>query len=281
LISLAYVCVQIFYKHIEYTVFAPEYETKKNIIQIDKPENITKKNSSNQSKKIIQRNIFKASIDSNKIQKKETPLQPSPENLKKTDFNLTLWGTVIGLVNTYAVIEDNKIKLQELYQVGDKLQKATIKRILKNQVILTYNGQDFYLDMDMKHVATSNASNNMNEASLNPDPEYIMVDQTRIKSSIKNINDLKRQIQMRPLIHDGESEGLLVYRIQPKSLFHTLGLRNGDVLKKVNNNALTSLEDAIKFYQTLEDTSEVEISLLRKGVEQKIIYQSTQDGIDN
>ncbi len=279
LISAAYICVQIFYKQIEYKKFNSEKEIPLIINQTVKNKNIPKSNSILQYKTIFTRNIFKASIDQKKVVFQEKSTKKHIEKLKRTSLDLTLLGTVIGTKNTYAVIEDNKNRLQALYQINDKLQEATIKRILKNKVILTLNSRDFLLEMDLNQVSTPFSGNPQEKGSL--PSKKIILSKAKIQSSIKSIDDLKRQIRVRPLINNGESEGMLLYSIQPNSFFHTLGLQNGDVLKQVNGHAVTSFDDAFNIYQTMNDDASLKISLIRKGKEQLIMYQFKSDDTDS
>ncbi|MCK5202586.1 MAG: hypothetical protein KAR15_01890, partial [Desulfobacterales bacterium] len=69
---------------------------------------------------ITKRNLFNTRPDS------EAPAQAiNVDDLKKTDLNLKLWGTVTGQDRkAYAVIEDTKTRQQNLYRIGDSIQNA-------------------------------------------------------------------------------------------------------------------------------------------------------------
>ncbi len=70
------------------------------------------------------------------------------EELKQTKLKLKLLGTVTGNKNkAYAVIDDLKDRKQNLYRVGDSLQNATVKLILREKVVLNLNGKDEILGM--------------------------------------------------------------------------------------------------------------------------------------
>ena len=69
-------------------------------------------------------------------------------DLKQTKLKLKLLGTVTGNKNkAYAVINDLKEHKQNLYRVGDSLQNATVKLILREKVVLNFNGKDEILGM--------------------------------------------------------------------------------------------------------------------------------------
>jgi general secretion pathway protein C len=70
------------------------------------------------------------------------------EALKQTDLKLKLWGTVSGQgPEAYAVIEDSKTRRQNLYRVGDAVQSATVKMILREKVVLEVEDRDEILQM--------------------------------------------------------------------------------------------------------------------------------------
>nr|NJM01444.1 hypothetical protein [Desulfobacula sp.] len=74
----------------------------------------------------------------------------TPETMKLTSLQLTLRGTVTGLPQVHAVIEDKKTKKQEFYTVGDAVQGALLKAVSKDHVILEYNGEEQRLDMTVE-----------------------------------------------------------------------------------------------------------------------------------
>ena len=86
---------------------------------------------------IIKRNLFNTKKETDKIE----PV--NIETLKQTDLKLKLWGTVTGdSGKTYAVIEEQKERKQNLYEVGDTIQNATVKIILREKVVLNVSGKD-------------------------------------------------------------------------------------------------------------------------------------------
>jgi general secretion pathway protein C len=89
---------------------------------------------------VTQRNLFGASV------KREGPIQKI-ENLNPTSLGISLMGTVTGNPS-YAVIEDGATRKQGLYRVGDSIQNAVVKMILKERVVLSVGGSDEVLVME-------------------------------------------------------------------------------------------------------------------------------------
>jgi len=69
--------------------------------------------------------------------------------LKPTSLNIVLLGTVSGPQRVaFAVMEEKGKKKQGLYQTGDMVQGALIKKVLRGKVILEVKGKDEILEME-------------------------------------------------------------------------------------------------------------------------------------
>lgn len=207
---------------------------------------------------ITQRNLFRTKI---KREKKSKPL--NIETLKQTDLKLKLWGTVTGENETpYAVIETQNEKKQNLYRAGDSIQNATVKKIFKKRVILNVDGRDEILEMEK----IRSAKKQMKPVKIqNPSDQNITIARSQIDNAIQNINDLMRQVKIRPHFLNGKPDGLFLSNIQQDSIFAELGLRNGDILTGVNGKNIQSVDDALKLYQDLKSSSDVAVQIKRKG----------------
>lgn len=93
---------------------------------------------------ILTRNLF----GSSEKESKEEKVVKFDDNLKATDLDIILMGTIQGSKEAKrAIILDKKTHKQELYWVGDAIQGAQIKEIQRGKVILTFNGGYEVLDM--------------------------------------------------------------------------------------------------------------------------------------
>ncbi len=202
------------------------------------------------------------------------------EKLKQTSMKLKLLGTVTGGTdNAYAVIEDIKKHKQGLYRAGDTIQKAEIKMILRKKVVLSINGKDEILLMGEdknKKKRSSPFSEKMELFRPGERSDYnetVSIDREKINESLKNINQLMSQVKVRPHFKDGKPDGLLLSHVRANSIFKEMGLRNGDIVKGVNGNEIQSVDDALKFYESLKSSSSVEVQLERHGEPLTIGYQ--------
>jgi general secretion pathway protein C len=214
---------------------------------------------------IIERNLFNTKKKTNKIE----PV--NIETLKQTDLKLKLWGTVTGdSGKTYAVIEEQKGKKQNLYKVGDTIQNATLKIILREKVVLNVNGKDEILELEKK--AGNYKSIISSKKSKRSFSQNITIKRSRIDKAVENITDLMKQVRIRPHFSNGKPNGLNLSSIRSNSIFSEMGLKSGDIITGVNGKNIKSVDDAQKFYESLKSSSNVQLQLKRKGRQKTINY---------
>lgn len=216
---------------------------------------------------IIERNLFKT--------KKETGHQPKLvdiESLKPTSLKLNLLGTVTGSSDkAYAVIQDASKNLQELYKIGDTIQNATLKMILREKVVLRVNGKDEILEVEAEAPSRSKTTRRPRRPAR-ATSRNITLERSQIKTAVQNINDLMQQARVRPHFANGMPDGLILTQIKPNSIFHNMGLRNGDIITNVDGNNIESVDDALMLYQGLQSSPNVQLQLKRRGRMKTIDY---------
>lgn len=185
--------------------------------------------------------------------------------LKPTSLNIALLGTVAGSDETaFAVILEKGKREQNLYHPGETVQGAILRKVLRNKVILEVNGKNEILEMEMAKNDTK-GSGRISSAR----GENITVAHDDLQNSLKNINSLLTQVRIRPLIKNGKPDGLVLSRIKRNSIFAKLGLKNGDVVKRIDNRVIRTPDDAFTFYNRLKSGSEISLEIGR-GSETKV-----------
>jgi len=259
-----------------YKIFAAQLET------VDWPKPIISKNSFSpeefkapplsQYMAIVERDIFKTRTD-NSVAKVEKIIV---EDIKPTERNLKLWGTVVGndTASTYAIIEEPDAKLrrsqQFLHKPGDVVQGATIKKILREKVILSAKGKNEILRLVKRKSSGRFRStpSAYNQQRNQPIRQKRMLRSSRIQQAIGDVNKLQSQASFRP-----HSEGFQISRIRPNSIFRRMGLRNGDIITAVGGRAITSVNDAFDIWQGLTAGGETSVSIKRRGRMRIIDYR--------
>ena len=194
------------------------------------------------------------------------------EELELTSLKIALLGTVTGSEqNAFAVIEETDKRKQGLYKIGDSVQNATVKKILREKVVLRVGTKDEILTMEES--AASRRDKRRRPSKSTERGTTITVSRKDIQNSLKDINNLMSQVRIRPHFKDGKSDGLSVSRIKGGSIFSKLGLRNGDIVQKINGEPINSPDEVLVLYEKLKSGSRVSLEVTRKGKPKTMNYR--------
>lgn len=222
---------------------------------------------------IGKRNFFKAASKADADKKIDV------ENLKDTGLNLKLWGTIQSTDgDSCAIIEDSSSKSQQLYKIGDKIKNSTIKMILREKVVLTVDGVDEILQME-KIDRASGTSKGFSSGRGNSGPgnqRNIPIDRREVESAMGDINNLMRQISVKPHISDGKPDGIAVASVQPNSIFKKAGLQSGDVILSIDGKEIKTFEDVMGMYESLKTSSRIEMQVKRGDTPVSLVYNLSE-----
>ncbi|MBW2064240.1 MAG: PDZ domain-containing protein [Deltaproteobacteria bacterium] len=194
------------------------------------------------------------------------------EKLEHTSLKLQLLGTVVGDPDSsVAVIREKDKRKQGLYKVGDRVQNALVKMILRGKVILSVGGKDQILIMEDTSGAKAPSRRG---ASTRPSARgrTITVRRADLQEAMKNVNTILSQVRIRPYFKDGKPDGLALSRIRPNSFFSRLGLRDGDIVQGIDNRPIKSPDDILSLYQQLKTGSSLSLQITRGGRQMTMNY---------
>ena len=238
--------------------------------------------------KIVERNIFGAT---EKVDLAPVEEVGPVEILEETSLQLSLLGTVAGdSASARAIILDQRKRSQDIYRIGDSVQEAEIRQILRGKVILRHGEKDEILNMvegkektqapaqagqrrrPPRHAGGQAQTAPPEESSGEIEVENIAIAQDALQESMSDINQLMTQVRVRPYFRRGKPEGIIVSQIKSDSVFSKLGLMNGDIIASVNGKQMSSPEEAIQFYNSLRSGEEVSIEITRRGQKRMLTY---------
>ena len=239
---------------------------------------------------IVQRNIFGAT---EKVEPPPLAEEIKPvEMLQETSLQLSLLGTIAGdTKSARAIILDKRTRNQDIYMVGDSVQEAVIRQILRGKIVLRHGEKDEILTM-VEDEETSDSSAKaeqssgpirrarnvsrdapQEEAPGEVEVETVAIEQETLRNSMNDLNSLMTQVRVRPYFRQGRPEGLIVSQIQPDSIFEKMGFMNGDIIASVNGKLMSTPEEAFQLYNSLQSGEDVSIEITRRGQKRMLTYQ--------
>lgn len=222
-------------------------------------------------KAITDRNIFGTPKNAPEDVKKE-----EIEALQPTSLKIALLGTVTGNdQNDWAVIEETGKRKQGLYRVGDSVQDAIVKKIVRGKVVLRVGARDEVLTIKERSSSQTKEPRSAHRAArpATRRERTITLRRSDIDESLEDINSLLSTALIRPHFTDGVADGLAISRIKSGSLFRKLGLRSGDIVKGINGNPIETPDDILSIYTDMKAGSPISIQIKRRGQERTINYK--------
>ena len=242
---------------------------------------------------INQRDLFQVQPQNGEADQKDADEVKEAEKVAPlTALKLKLLGTMIGNgILPFAIILDQRSRKQDLYTVGDKVGPAEILKIYRNKVILLHEGQEEMLLAfeDMEDILEANLDTPQESPSDRESPSsqiptrigkrvgqnHWVLERSEVEKVIENSSQLLTQLRIIPHFAKGkmdEPDGFQVANIKARSLFDMMGLRNGDVIKSVNRQAVDNPEKAFAAYQQFKKESQIEVVVLRGNREVTLRY---------
>jgi general secretion pathway protein C len=191
---------------------------------------------------------------------------------------LRLWGIGMNGDQAYAVIEDTATGQQALHRVGDEVGDARITAITWDRVTLRRPDGEQTLELVTEPATAADAPAATGPvAAADPSvrqtgPDTFIVDRSALTGAVDNTSGLLTQLRAVPEVHDGRPIGFRLFQIKPESVFTQLGIKNGDVVQRVNGSTLADPASLLGFLQRLRDEPRVALDIVRAGRPRTLVY---------
>jgi general secretion pathway protein C len=195
---------------------------------------------------------------------------------------LVLYGTVTGPDNlSYAIITDNSQPSpvrQDLFAYGDDVYgHGTLTKISSDSVEITKDGDIYTLYLfDVRNIrAESDKSPSAGSGSLVrrvSDKQYLL-DQRKVQQALNDPEKVLSDARLYPNIKNGIHEGFKILEVKRGGIYDNLGLRNRDVLLRINGLDLTSPDAAMQAMTALRGMKSVNLDIIRSGSKMTLSYQ--------
>lgn len=191
------------------------------------------------------------------------------------NINYKLVGTVVSSIDKYslAILIDNSTNTTGVYSIGDQLQDAVITSIERKRMYYKRGKKIEYLDIEdegkdkvsrIQPAPVVSASLSSEGVSKIAEGKYI-VSQSELEKTLTNLNDVAMQARIVPNFEGGKANGFKIFNIKANSIYEKIGLKNGDVIQKINGFEINSPDKAFEVYQKLKDAKAITIDIIRDG----------------
>lgn len=186
-------------------------------------------------------------------------------------------GLVLKGVITYkpgfAFIE-NEGGIQKLFMVGnDVFGAGKLTAVYADRVSISHDSRNIELLFPTITSVTAKTPSNaafMNQTMKNS--KEMTFDREQIKKFLDNPNELLTGARLLPLLKDGRQEGFTVREVRPGGVYENMGLKNEDIILRVNRIDLNSPGDGVKIFNMIKELDRMELDIIRNGVPMTQVY---------
>src|SRR5437763_333698 len=99
-----------------------------------------------------------------------------------------------------------------------------------------------------------------------------IVDRREVAGAVDNMSGLMTQLRAVAEVREGRPAGFRLFQIRDDSLFAKLGLRNGDVVERVNGAQVADPTALLGFLQRLRTEPRVALDIVRGDAPRTLVY---------
>lgn len=159
----------------------------------------------------------------------------------------------------------------------EEIDGYILTKLFKNYVIFEKAAVEYKLEI--KKTADEKVSYDITQKSGGITENIIVSDDSiKIKRDYLNsyVNDIDKvwsNIAIKEIKKDKKIDGFEVFKVAKDSVFDKLGLKQGDIIKSINNNVLGSYADAFEVYNNINNTKYLNIEILRDNEIMELNYE--------
>jgi type II secretion system protein C len=203
---------------------------------------------------------------------------------------LSLVGVIVSedASTSVAILKNEQTGEILTLSVGEKILDFTLSRVLGNHIVLTRGEETYRIFLGRGRITRTQAPPQKRPAEAPPAaPEKKPVKPQRPESDVIRMEFNRAEIERRleeelPLIMqearfvpnmvNGRVSGFRITGLPTKSILSQIGIRRNDIVKKINDVELDSVEGMLDLYMKFKDENRFEVTIERSGKIIRILY---------
>ncbi len=200
--------------------------------------------------------------------------------------NIRLLGTATSVEDrAFAIVENQTTRSQGLYREGDLIapgillvqvawDRITIERDGKRETLLLPKDLPTPTNASPVVPVSLQATANAQEGVQKLGQDSYHIDRREVDHAINNLSELFTQVRAVPYTpQEGVTQGFRLFQIKPDSLIDRIGLKNGDVIQRVNGVEISNPSTAFQLLQDLQGHAQLRVDVLRNHQPTTLSYE--------
>jgi len=120
--------------------------------------------------------------------------------------------------------------------------------------------------------ATAKGKKDFSKGVKKTGPYDYQIDRVMLDEQLQDLSKLGSQARVVPNYRNGKYEGFKLVGVRPGSLYRSIGVRSGDVIKSVNGKPIDSPNKALELFEQLKASSSIQLEIERRGQPKQLSY---------
>jgi type II secretion system protein C len=196
-----------------------------------------------------------------------------PSNIVPGDLgDLQLLGTITGPASiARALIRKKREKESQIFKLWSDVYGYRLVRVNNSKVYLKKGESTEMLDMYAKNERDRSDKTAENRTiSADTPAKTQVISRSEIRQRVNNIDSVIQGLRAGPYRVDGNVEGFKLHRVSSNNILYHLGLRSGDIVKRVNGHPIDSTEKLVGLWESVQGESKFTAAIERGGKLQTI-----------
>ncbi len=186
-------------------------------------------------------------------------------------LHISLLGTIAGGSHAAAVVRVQGSAKQRLVRLGASLMPGvTLKRVEADSIVVQRGDRLERIAMEKGHQGRVGLAPVVSSSSQGGAVRHFS--RTSLNQQLHNLPALLGQARAFPYKVNGQSQGFKIQEIVPGSLYAKAGLKNGDVIQRVNGKPVTTMQQGMALYQALQHARAIDLQIVRGGQPRSLHY---------
>jgi general secretion pathway protein C len=193
---------------------------------------------------------------------------------------LMLLGTVVGSFReTFALVRHTTKQEERVFRLGDMVFDAgRLAEVGRERAFIVINNKKVELLTPMTPPAASpppqqaqGTPQTVTAVARTGAGSYV-IDQRALTAALDNPAQAMSDARLLPSQKDGKVEGFRATEVKPNGVFGMIGIKNGDVLLRLNDFPMDSPDKALQSFIALKGQNRLKLDIIRDGQPQTFNY---------
>ncbi|MDE3269004.1 MAG: hypothetical protein OYH77_01830 [Pseudomonadota bacterium] len=231
---------------------------------------------------VLKRNIFNSTGEVPDTEEESNSLASNSKQCNPPTLKIKVVGMIyLGNENSVVTVREANYSQADVYQVNDMLigrDNAQVVAIERERMVIDNAGSRECYEIEQPKIAAASSgyappkTPEKKKPTTKSNGNTVVLNSTWVEKELgPGFSKIIQSARLVPNTVDGDRvNGFKIFAIKSGTLFNKIGLRNGDIIQRVNDVSLEQVEQGFALYQTFQEDQEIVFNIVRKDNPQTI-----------